>query len=136
MEFFCIGIQHKFLCLISCCLFRLLWGCASQAAFTCRIINLHARLAIINKDIKADAFPFIFYRISLHPDAPGNQIFPFINRSNTVQNMVVCFLYIFCHLIFKRKHPIHIHIACPSNQVLFIRIFTGKLEANQMAAVI
>ena len=50
--------------------------------------------------------------------------------------MIICFMHIFCHKIFKREHSLCIHIPCSGNQIFFICIFSGQLIHDQMAAII
>ena len=49
--------------------------------------------------------------------------------------MVACFFDVISHHIFKRQHPVHIHVSRTGDQILFVGIFRCQLIADQMAAI-
>ena len=40
------------------------------------------------------------------------------------------------HLIFKGQHPLHVHIPGAGDEIFFVGVFTGKLKADEVTAVI
>ena len=52
----------------------------------------------------------------------SHQIIPIKKGCHPIKNMVSCILYIFCHLIFIRKHPLPIKISRPGDQIFLIGI--------------
>ena len=50
--------------------------------------------------------------------------------------MVVVPVQIFCHLLLKGKHSLHIHIVGSGNEIFFIGIFRRQTVCYQMATVI
>ena len=125
---FCFALIYTLICV--------LLQSFPQAAFSCRIINPNARLHIVNKDVKTNALSIVLQRIGFHLHAVRQQIIPLKNRRYAVQHMVVCFSDVICDHIFKREHPLYIHIARSGYEIFLICIFRRKLIANQMTAVI
>ena len=107
-----------------------------QPAVTGGIINADKWLYIVAIDIEQDAFTVILYGFCLHLYAAGDQIVPFIIRSNTIEYMVVGFLNVVSYHVFKWQHTGDIQIPGTGNQILLVGIFSSQLVSDQMTAVI
>ena len=100
------------------------------------IVNGDARLDVVSVCTESDPFPAVLYTVSLHQYAGGHQVISFKNRSDPVEYMVASLLYIVGNHIFKGQHSIHIHVSGAGDQILFVGIFPGQLESDQMAAIV
>ena len=139
MEFFGIDIEdvallphcHK---IGTLCLLRSIF--ALCPVFTGGIIDDHAGLGIVDIDIEADTVACILHRVGLHLYPPAYQFLTGKHRCYPVQHVVLRFLYIVGNHILKGQHTVHITVTGTGDQIAFIGVFTGELEANEMAAVI
>ncbi len=93
-------------------------------------------LGVVDIYIIRNAFPIILHGHSFHLYTICQQIVSIKIRGYTVQHVVICFRNIICHHIFKRKHSVHVHIACAGDQIFLIGIFPGQLIPDQVASVI
>ena len=50
--------------------------------------------------------------------------------------MIPCGGHVVCHLILKGQHPLHVHVPGTGNEIFFVGVFTGKLKADEVTAVI
>ena len=100
------------------------------------IIDDHTGLHIKAVDIKGDRRTAIFHGISFHFHTGAQQVIPFENGSDPVEDMISGPADIVGDFIFIGEHTLHVHIPGPCDQVALVGIFTGKLESDHMAAVV
>ena len=86
--------------------------------------------------MKADAPALIFHGICLHLHAPGHQFGIHKGGGHPVEHMIPGGGHIVRHLIFKGQHPLHVHIPGAGDEIFFVGVFTGKLKADEVTAVI
>ena len=104
-------------------------------AFAGRIVDSYTGLNIIAIDIETDSFPVVFYGVGFDLDTAAHEIISFEYRSDSVCYMMICFFYVVCNHIFKRKHSFDIHISGTGDQIFSIGIFGGELPPDQMATI-
>ena len=103
---------------------------------SCHIIDAYSRLHVIHENIKTHTLSCVFHRKTLHLYALRHKIISFIYWSHPIKHMMIRLPHIISHLIFKREHTANIHITCSRNQILLIRILSGKLKSDQMTSVV
>ena len=114
-------------------LLRLLTG---KPALPCGVVDLHSGLDIVHIHIEADPGALVLHTVGLHLHAVGYQVEILENRRHPIEYMVAGLLHIVRHLIFKGQHPLHIHVAGAGDEIFLVGVFSGKLVADEMAAVI
>ena len=116
--------------------FGSLAGISGFAGFAGSVVDRNTGLHIVAEHIKQDSLPVIFHGFCFHDHAVTDQVFTGEDGRDAVQYMISGFFDVIGSHVFKGKHTIYVEIASPCNQIFFIGIFTGKLEADEMAAVI
>ena len=109
-------------------------GGPGRAAFPGGIVDLYARLAVV--DIDAEANLIVLHGQPLHQNAAGDQLAAFKDRGDTIEDVICRFLYIVGHHVFKGEHPLHVQVARAGDEVAFVGVFAGELVTDEMAAVI
>ena len=104
--------------------------------FSGRIINRDLRLHVVHEYVEADAVSIILYRVCFHLHAMSKQIVALIQRRYTVHNVVAGFFNVVGYHIFKGKHTLNIKITGARYKILFVCVFTRKLEAYKVASVV
>ena len=103
-----------------------------QPVLASSIINFNARLYIIAINVETNASAVIFNRPGFHNYTTTNQLFIIINRSYTIQNMVISLIDIIINHVLERQHTCYIHITSARDQILLIGIFASELEKAHM----
>ena len=108
----------------------------AKSAFSSCVVDDDTRLDIIAEHVIENAISVILNGLRLHKYAVSYQIRSFKDWRDAVHNMVVCFLYIVGNHIFKWQHSRNIQITSARDKIPCICIFSRKLIAQQMAAII